>query len=106
MNKKQRKDAEFKARKVQFTSDVKNNDSEGQDEAETAEEAPKPTKEEMLKKEIIPGMSGQAATIAMGKRAKKRTLDEQRQREEEAKALKERILAAKLEYEKEKKRKE
>jgi len=34
-------------------------------------------------KEIIPGLTGQFAATVGGKRAKKRALDEQKQREEE-----------------------
>ena len=52
------------------------------------------------------GLTGEAAAISVGKRAKKRMAEEKRRQEEEEQQLKERILKAKLDHEAEKKRKE
>lgn len=70
MNKKQRKDAEFKAKKEQ----AKKIEEEVEDQTPGAED--EDAQKDETKKEIIPGMTGQFATQAMGKRAKKRALDE------------------------------
>ena len=56
-------------------------------------------------KPLIEGLTGEMQLSRMGKRAKKKFLDEKRKQEEEEILLKERILKAKQDYETEKKQK-
>ena len=93
MNKKQRKEKEFKERKQR--EDEKKEQTE--QIPEVATEEPKRTSKFVAedKSTKVVNLTGEAALLGAGKRQKKKLADEAKKREEEAQALKERILKAK-----------